>query len=146
MPWQVFRRSTRAAASSSVRANRLWLRIRRTTTVDVVETIHESMEIQLEQLDEGFWRSVLANALTGVFGKGRFRFTAKPSNSGSSTQEVPGAEFSMTLSTAADLSDDTADPEARLRLNELDAALVAAGWRRTPDLGFHWWSQRYERA
>jgi hypothetical protein len=116
------------------------------TTVDVMETIQESMEIQLEQLDEGFWRSVLANALTGAFGRGRFRFTAKPSESGSSTQEVRGAEFGMTLSSAADLTDDTADPDARLRLNELDAALVAAGWRRAPDLGTHWWSQRYVRA
>jgi hypothetical protein len=111
-----------------------------------METMHESMEIQLEQLDDGFWRSVLANSLTGAFGRGRFRFTAKPSNSESSTREVRGVEFGMTLSAAADLSDDTADPEARMRLGELDDALMAEGWRRTAGLGSHWWSHRYERA
>jgi hypothetical protein len=112
-----------------------------------METTPQTMQVEivLEELDEGFWHAALANALTGAFGSGRFRFTARPE--GAREEGFVGSPFSMPRASVAELADNVeTDLEARVRLGELDTALTTAGWHSSPERGTHWWSLRYTKS
>ena len=118
----------------------------------------EVVELHLEELGERSWLRSLANTMLGTSGSAQFRFVAHAVDRlahANADDHCPrslepvrvGATFPVMR--WQDLNDRTT-PNAWLevaeaRLEEFDRDLVAEGWRRSDDLGRHWWSRRYER-
>lgn len=103
------------------------------------------IEIEIEQFDDGFWRSTLADVSSGASDSGRFRFIARlPDDPGT---RFVGSPFTMPRTSVAQLADDVQlDLDARVRLGEMDTALTTAGWQDAPERGERWWSLRYTRS
>jgi len=112
-----------------------------------MRTTLQTLEIQLEQLDESFWRAALANAVTGAFGSATFRFAGKVESAQDDSEDVVGATFPiMRFEGFDDLNDSSPSGKAAAeRLHELDRSLRAAGWEPATPNGEHWWSLRYTR-
>lgn len=109
-----------------------------------METTTQTIEVELEELDEGFWHAALASELAGAFGSGRFRFTARRPQD--PAPRLVGSPFTMPRASVARLAEDVQrDLDARVRLGELDTALTTAGWHYIPERGPHWWSLRYRQ-
>lgn len=110
----------------------------------------EALQIHLEELGEHSWVKALFNTLTGTFGSAQYRFVARPpgkDHQASDHREV-GATFPvMRWQDLNDLHGPQSAwvEDARKRLQELDAELVAEGWQRQPVTGRHWWSLSYLR-
>jgi hypothetical protein len=90
------------------------------------------VQIHLEEMGRHSWTQALLGAVIGSEDGPPFRFVAAPPDPAydASEQVAARAGFPVVL--------------ARQRLDELDAELVALGWRRRPDRGPYWWSLRYD--
>jgi hypothetical protein len=109
-----------------------------------MQATQQKLEVQLEELDRRFWSHAVADAVTGAFGSGVYRFTAHvPSEDG---YDVLGRPFAMARQDAeADDRPNAASSRALARLCELDEQLQESGWEKLAEIGQHWWSLRYTR-
>lgn len=107
----------------------------------------QELEIHLEELGEHSWTKALANTLGGTLGSAQYRFVARPPGEShrQGDHAFTGATFpAMRLQDLDDLHRPNAWIEtAQERLDELEADLRAAGWRRSTGSERHWWSRTY---
>lgn len=106
------------------------------------------VQIQLEELGMHSWTQALLGAVIGSGGGPHFRFVAAPADADDEAPEQAAAGERFPVVAFKDLADVAGPDEwsalARRRLDELDAELVALGWRGRPDRGRYWWSLRYD--
>lgn len=97
-----------------------------------VEAPESMVQIHLEELGRHAWDQALLGAVIGSEDGPPFRFVAAPPDPAHDASEHTTAAAGVPLALA------------HQRLDELEAELVALGWRRRPDRGPHWWSRRYD--
>lgn len=106
------------------------------------------VQIHLEELGKHSWTRALLGAVLGAGGGPPFRFVAAPPDPDHDASEHAAAGQKFPVVPFRDLAEQAAPDEwndlARRRLAELDAELVALGWRRRSDRGTYWWSWRYD--
>ncbi len=109
-----------------------------------MQATQQRLEVELEELDRRFWSHALADAVTGAFGSGVYRFTGHVlSDDG---YDVCGRAFAMARQDAeVDDKPSATGSRAVARLCELDEQLQDSGWHKNAELGQHWWSLRYTR-
>ena len=106
------------------------------------------VEVHLEYLGAHPGKRAVLAAVLGAGGGPVYRFVATVLGLPHTTDDHAAVGANFPLLPFQDLEEQTNDKWvalARQRLDELDADLVGAGWRRRPDRGPHWWSLRYER-
>ena len=114
-----------------------------------VDSCGDVLEIRLDESGRSSWRSAVFSAVIAAAGGPLFRFVAAPVDTARDPDEHAAAGARFPVLPFHDLDDRTEQAEwidlAEERLDELDAELQAAGWRRRPERGEHWWSLRYDR-
>lgn len=114
-----------------------------------VDSCGDVLEIRLEESGKGSLRSAMFSAGIGAAGGPLCRFVAAPVEASRDPDERAAAGARFPVLPFHDLDGRTEQDEwidlAEERLDELDAELQAAGWRRRPERGEHWWSLRYDR-